>query len=130
MFYSADGDVEQYSTLEWTFITCETLPHGQCLSSERVIMFQHVGASLFMVDTSPDGIRLNIIKEPVSHKDLYLNKEYLSIGIACPQKNILKSFAMYSDEYEHGAVLTKTVIDNIYVQEVISIRKRKTFMGI
>jgi hypothetical protein len=46
-------------------------------------------------DTSPDEIRLNIIKELVSHKDLYLNKEYLSRGLACPQKTILKSFATF-----------------------------------
>ena len=72
-------------------------------------------------DTSPDEIRLNIIKELVSHKDSYLNKEYLSRGLACPQKTILKSFAMYSDEYEHGTVLTNTVIENIYEQETKNI---------
>jgi len=37
---------------------------------------------------------------------------------------------MYSDEYEHGAVLTNRVIENIFEQEIMQVRKPKTFMRI
>jgi hypothetical protein len=64
-------------------------------------------------DTSPDEIRLKIIKELVSHKDLYLNKEYLSRGLACPQKTILKSFATFVVHHQGtGQLKPRTHVKN------------------
>ncbi|CAC5372461.1 unnamed protein product [Mytilus coruscus] len=37
---------------------------------------------------------------------------------------------MYSDEYEHGTVLTDRVIEDIFEQEIMKVRKSKSFMGI
>ena len=71
----------------------EVRANGDCLTACGSV-FVHGRDTL---DFSPDEIRLNIIKELVSHKDSYLIKEYLSRGLACPQKTILKRFAMYSD---------------------------------
>ena len=105
------------------FFSVEVRANGDCLPACGSV-FVHGK------DTCPDEIRLNIIKELVSHKDLYLNEECLSRGLECQPKNILKSFAMYSDEYEHGAVLANRVIENIFEQEIMQVRKPKTFMGI
>lgn len=60
----------------------EVRANGDCLTACGSV-FVHGRDTL---DFSPDEIRLNIIKELVSHKDSYLNKEYLSRGLACPQK--------------------------------------------
>ena len=37
---------------------------------------------------------------------------------------------MYSDEYVPGSVLTDGIIEDIFEQEVMSIRDSQTFMGI
>ncbi|CAC5358205.1 unnamed protein product [Mytilus coruscus] len=37
---------------------------------------------------------------------------------------------MYSDEYEHGTVLTDRVIEDIFEQEIMKVRKSKSIVGI
>ena len=59
---------------------------------------------LYGTDVNPEEVRLKIIQELVLHKDSYLNATYLSRGLENPCRNILKSYAMYSHEYEHGIV--------------------------
>ena len=85
---------------------------------------------VFGTDTYADEIRAHIIKELALHKELYLSKEYLSKSLRKKDKNILKSYAMYSDEYVPGSVLTDGIIEDIFEQEVMSIRDSQTFMGI
>ncbi|CAG2186302.1 unnamed protein product [Mytilus edulis] len=87
---------------------------------------------VFGNDSYADEIRAHIIKELSLNKKFYLDKNYLSnaFGTDDQNKNILKSFAMYSDEYTHGVVLTERSIEDIYEREIMQIRNSKTYMGI
>ncbi|CAG2184547.1 unnamed protein product [Mytilus edulis] len=93
--------------------------NGDCLPACESVF-------LYGTDVYPEEVRLKIIQELVLHKDSYLNAIYLSRGLENPCRNILKSYAMYSDEYEHGTVLTDRVIEDIFEQELMKVRKSKS----
>ena len=45
-------------------------------------------------------------------------------------KNLMKSYAMYSDEYMHDRILSNDVIQEIYRREIMKITEEKKHMGI
>lgn len=77
-----------------------------------------------------DEVRLRIVHELCTNDDLYLSDEYLEHQSDNSEKHLTKSFAMYSDYFVPGVLLTDNRIRNIYEAEVMSICTPRTFMGI
>lgn len=76
-------------------------------------------------------MRLRILSELVLHEDVYLDNKFLLQGMseAHERRNILKSYAMYSDMFVPGMVLNDDTIKSIYRMEVHKIRISNSFMG-
>lgn len=74
-------------------------------------------------------IRVKIIVEAVLNINLYLSQVYLRRGIETANKDLAKTYAFYSDEYEAFITLTQDQITEIYKKEVLKITKDKSYMG-
>ncbi|XP_070182136.1 uncharacterized protein [Littorina saxatilis] len=84
-------------------------------------------------DQRPAELRARIVHELACHAEYYLKEENLRKGFETSKErrgHIIKSFAMYSDEYLPGMSLDENTVKRIYEAEVIKIVKPKTFMGI
>lgn len=78
-------------------------------------------------------IRVRIIIKLAIHDDLYTNFRCFSRGLEISEANSKKlpvSYAMYSDVYIPGDILTSNVIKRIYDQEIVNICIVNEFMGI
>lgn len=73
---------------------------------------------------------MKIIVEAVLHIDHYLSQVYLKRGIEAANKDLAKTYAFYSDEYEADITLIQDQITEIYKKEVLKITKDKSYMGI
>lgn len=98
---------------------------GDCLPGSGSVF-------VFGNDSHADEIRVRIVSELALNSQFYLDENNLVKGL--PEEgnshHIKKAFAMYSEEYEAGSVLTDTVIERIFQQELLKITKPKTYMGI
>ena len=104
---------------------CEVLADGNCLPScGSVFAFGNI--------TETDEMRVRIIYEQVMHEDVYLDDEYLGLGIKDKslQEGLSKRFSQYSEFYVPGVCLTNDIIKDIYRREVLSITEDRSFMGI
>lgn len=78
-------------------------------------------------------LRARITIELAIHEDTYINPAYLKIGTSMATISANKipvSYAMYSDMYTAGDVITPAVVKRIFQKEVMNICKINTYMGI
>lgn len=113
-------DTEQNSVLFPVRVSAD----GNCLPyTGSILAFGH--------EKNGKEMRVRIIVESVLHKDLYLSQEYLERGLNGnpPNRDIAKTMAMYSDEFNINQKLDKQEVDFIYQREIMNITKDKTYMG-
>ncbi|MES9906221.1 MAG: hypothetical protein ABW168_26520, partial [Sedimenticola sp.] len=86
----------------------------------------------FATEGHTDEMRVRIIVELATNVDYYLDENNLIKGLTedVKQTDVKTSCAMYSDEYIPGVALNDTTIKDIFENEIMKIRKRKSFMGI
>ena len=79
-----------------------------------------------------EEMRLRIVVEMAINRDTYLEKEYLTRKTAFADKeaNNITTFALFSDNYMPGDILSKSVISRIFEAEAIEATKLNSFMGI
>ena len=98
---------------------------GHCLPrAGSVLCFGH--------ENFHQEIRCRITIEMCCFKDKYIDNEYLCIPQICESeaKSLVKTYAMFSNEYTPGDRLTDAVIRRIFEAESLNIRKHGEFMGI
>lgn len=110
---------------DFTMIPIKSSADGDCLP--------HTGSIIaFGQENLNSEIRVRIVQELCLHKNLYLSPEYLRQGIDVSDNEAKKlpgKFAMFSEHYL-GGPLTETTIESIYTQEVVTISRQYTYMGI
>ena len=98
---------------------------GNCLPSSLSLI--HYGTP-----NHKDEMRARIVVEGVLHKDKYLDEGHLVCGAnkkKCDEK-LASVFALYSEQYTPGDVLTESVIERIYENELLEYTKNGTYSGI
>ncbi len=104
---------------------CISLADGNCLPS---------CGSRFAFSTieRTTEIRVRIIVASVVNEDLYLSHEHLAQGLTAgyQPKNLPKNYAQYSMEFIPGTRLNPTLIRSLYREEIMHIRRDRTYMGI
>jgi hypothetical protein len=74
-------------------------------------------------------IRLRIAVELMTHRELYLDANYLSKGLQEGQTLTAKTVAQFSDRYK-GQFLDEDTVNEIYQQEIHQVLRPQEFMGV
>jgi hypothetical protein len=77
-------------------------------------------------------MRARIVAEGVIHKTTYLDHKYLKVGASKLYKktNLPKIFAQYSEHYTPGDILTPSVVERVYEEEMLQYTQNYTYSGI
>lgn len=99
---------------------------GNCLARAASV-------ACFGREEKHEEIRVRIVVELVFNKKIYLDNDYLNIGMnfSYPESaNLLKTCAMFSEKYTPGDMITPAVIERIFEEETLSVIQRNVYMGI
>ena len=100
---------------------------GNCLPSTASI-FRYGNAD------QVEEMRVRIILELVQNEDLYLKDDFLELRLdaenAILGRSLKKQYAQYSESFIPGQRLTEEKVRSIFRQEVPSVTRDKSFMGI
>ncbi|CAC5413754.1 unnamed protein product [Mytilus coruscus] len=104
-----------------------------CVVGDGNCLPRSASVACFGNETAHKEIRARIVVEMCLYKHQYVDNEYLNKGVDLPQKeakNLVKTYAMFSEKYTPGDKITNEVISRIYDAEVSEIVKCGIFMGI
>ena len=94
----------------------------------------HSGSVLAFGDASrPMEVRARICMELVLYMDVYLNPDHLKQGSTLSDaqaRSLPTTYCMFSDMYIPGSKLDKSKIKQTFIEEVKSVLKPNTYMGI
>ena len=116
------------------FVPIETIGDGNCFP-------RAVAHGLFGTQERHIEIRVRIVYEAVKNEQLYLNNNYLSLGVQnrlparpglrMPSTTIVNRYCLYSgDNQVHGLNLTRNEIQAVYRRDVLRISSSGGYMGI
>ncbi|XP_063446520.1 uncharacterized protein LOC134726055 [Mytilus trossulus] len=97
-----------------------------CVIGDGNCLPRSASVACFGNETAHKEIRARIVVEMCLYKHQYVDNEYLNKGVDLPQKeakNLVKTYAMFSEKYTPGDKLTNEVISRIYDAEVSEIVK-------
>ncbi|XP_050391948.2 uncharacterized protein LOC126810751 [Patella vulgata] len=84
-------------------------------------------------ELSHEEMRARIVIELVNNEDLYLSQNHLIKGLSPTVKvpqSLAANYCLYSEHYIAGVHMTTAVIHTVFRDEIMSIRKSRTYMGI
>ncbi|XP_033727671.1 uncharacterized protein LOC117317004 [Pecten maximus] len=87
----------------------------------------------FGLEDKHNEIRARVVIELTKNEDMYLDCKHLARGTSLVDREAAKlpgHYALYSQNYTAGDIVTENTITRIYHQEVLDISRRNSFMGI
>ena len=118
--------ISQVPCIEITSLPVSVSPDGNCLPRTGSVF-------VFGDETKFKEMRLRIVVEMCVRKALYLDNEYLCRGSNLDEKEarrITTTYAMFSDQYVAGDMLTSVTVERVYEAEALHAIKSGTYMGI